>query len=139
MEYQINITRKLSFCAAHRLHNENWSEEKNREIYGVCNNPQAHGHNYDLEVTLRGAHDRESGMIINIHYLKEILKEEIIDRFDHKYLNEVPILHGTITTMENLAEKIAELLDKRFSKLNLKLVRLILSESKKNYVTLEML
>ena len=134
-----SITRKISFSAAHRLHNVNWSDEKNAKVYGICNNLHGHGHNYDLEVTVHGQIDQESGMILNINTLKEILNEEIINKFDRKNLNEIPDLKGTITTMENLAKKIAELLIFRFEQIGLSLLKVKLSESKKNYVTIEIL
>ncbi|MFT5168387.1 MAG: 6-pyruvoyltetrahydropterin/6-carboxytetrahydropterin synthase [Saprospiraceae bacterium] len=84
---RISVFRKAHFNAAHRLHNPNWSAEKNSAIFGVCNNPNYHGHNYELEVKVTGEVDPESGYLIDLKNLKELIKTEIEDRFDHKNLN----------------------------------------------------
>ena len=84
---RISVFRKAHFNAAHRLHNENWSEEKNREVFGKCNNPHYHGHNYDLEVKLTGEVNPETGYLYDLGKLKNIISKEIEDRFDHKNLN----------------------------------------------------
>jgi 6-pyruvoyltetrahydropterin/6-carboxytetrahydropterin synthase len=85
---RISIFRKAHFNAAHRLHVDSWSDEKNREVFGKCNNPYYHGHNYELEVRLTGELDPESGMLINLDDLKEIIRTEVEDYLDHKNLNE---------------------------------------------------
>ena len=95
---------KVYFEAAHRLHNPNRSEEWNSEVYGKCNNPHGHGHNYVLEVTVGGEVDRETGYLIDMKVLKEILHRVVVDEVDHRHLNlEVPWLEGVNPTAENLA------------------------------------
>lgn len=84
---RISVFRKAHFNAAHRLHNDNWSDEKNKAVFGKCNNPNYHGHNYDLEVKLTGEVDPETGYLYDLGKLKDIISTEIEDRFDHKNLN----------------------------------------------------
>ncbi|MGB0861544.1 MAG: 6-pyruvoyl trahydropterin synthase family protein [Saprospiraceae bacterium] len=84
---RISAYRKAHFNAAHRLHNPKWSDEQNREIFGLCNNPNYHGHNYDLEVRVTGEVDEETGYLIDLKILKDIIKVQIENRFDHKNLN----------------------------------------------------
>lgn len=101
---KVYITRKTHFAAAHRLFNPNFSDEKNNELYGMCNNPLFHGHNYILEVTICGEPDSETGYLIDLKKLKNIIDEKIIKYVDHKNLNlEVEFLKGLIPTAENLA------------------------------------
>lgn len=135
----LTVTRTIHFCAAHRLYNKNWSEEKNREIFGKCSNKGGHGHNYTLKVTVTGKLDEESGMIVNVTELRDILKGEIFDKLDHKNLNkELEFLDGKISTMENIILKIAEILKTPLKNAGVKLVKLELNESDKNSVTLEL-
>jgi 6-pyruvoyltetrahydropterin/6-carboxytetrahydropterin synthase len=84
---RVSVFRKAHFNAAHRLHNPNFSEEKNREIFGLCNNPNYHGHNYELEVKITGEIDPETGYVLDLGWLSNVIKTEIEDRFDHKNLN----------------------------------------------------
>lgn len=84
---RISAFRKAHFNAAHRLHNSKWSEEKNREAFGLCNNPNYHGHNYELEVKVTGEVDPETGYLIDLKYLKDMIEEHVEKRFDHKNLN----------------------------------------------------
>ena len=84
---RIAVFRKAHFNAAHRLHNPNWSDEKNQEVFGLCNNPNYHGHNYELEVKLSGEVDPETGYLIDLKVLKDLIREEVELRFDHKNLN----------------------------------------------------
>ena len=84
---RVSIFRKAHFNSAHRLHNEAWSEEKNKEVFGICNNPNFHGHNYELEVKLTGEVDPVTGYLYDLGKLKSLIKNEIEDRFDHKNLN----------------------------------------------------
>ncbi len=84
---RISVFRKAHFNAAHRLHNANWSDEKNLEVFGLCNNPHYHGHNYELEVRLTGEVNPETGYLYDLGKLKTIIKENVEDRFDHKNLN----------------------------------------------------
>tara|TARA_Y100001970_G_scaffold58651_2_gene74521 strand:- start:20019 stop:20423 length:405 start_codon:yes stop_codon:yes gene_type:complete len=100
----ISVTRKSHFNAAHRLHNDDWSEEKNAEFYGLCNNKNYHGHNYDLEVTVTGEIDKESGYLIDMKYLSGIIEKKVCDRFDHKNLNlDTEEFKNLIPTAENIA------------------------------------
>ncbi|MEL6660704.1 MAG: 6-carboxytetrahydropterin synthase, partial [Bacteroidota bacterium] len=84
---RIAAFRRAHFNAAHRLHNPAWSDEKNREVFGLCNNSNYHGHNYELEVKVAGEVDPETGYLIDLKILKDIIKEEVELRFDHKNLN----------------------------------------------------
>ncbi|MEZ4883229.1 MAG: 6-carboxytetrahydropterin synthase [Chitinophagales bacterium] len=86
-DMKVSVFRKAHFNAAHRLHNPNWSEEKNKAVFGLCNNPNYHGHNYELQVKVIGEIDPETGYVIDMKILKDIIKEEVEDRFDHKNLN----------------------------------------------------
>lgn len=98
------VTARLTFSAAHRLHNPNRDAEWNRTMYDKCDNPKGHGHNYALEVSVKGRIDPETGMVIDLKRLKDIMRERVIDRVDHTNLNEdVDFLRGTIPTAENLA------------------------------------
>ncbi len=99
----IYVTRRVTFSAAHRLYNPAFSDEKNAAVFGKCNNPWGHGHNYALEVTVRGEINPKTGMVIDLKKLKEILMREIVEKVDHKHLNhDVPFLEGIIPTAENL-------------------------------------
>ena len=84
---RISVFRKTHFNAAHRLHNPAWSEDKDRRVFGLCNNPNYHGHNYELEVKVSGEVDPETGFLIDMKELKELLFEQVEKRFDHKNLN----------------------------------------------------
>jgi 6-pyruvoyltetrahydropterin/6-carboxytetrahydropterin synthase len=100
----IYLTRKEHFCASHILSNPKFSEKKNIEIYGKCANPHGHGHNYEIEVTVVGKPAKDTGMILDLKKLSEIIEKEIIDKVDHKHLNiEVDFLKGILPTAENLA------------------------------------
>ncbi len=98
------VTRRETFSASHRLHNESWSDEKNNEIFGKCNNPHGHGHNYILEVTVAGEIDPDTGYVIDTKMLKWIIRKYIIEKVDHKHLNfDVDFMQGVIPTAENIA------------------------------------
>ena len=98
------ITKKVSFSAAHRLYNPQFSDDKNEEVFDKCNNFYGHGHNYELEVTVKGLPDPETGYVIDLKKLKRLLMTEIIDKVDHKNLNfDVDFLEGVIPTVENLS------------------------------------
>lgn len=99
------VTRRAHFCAAHRLHNPDESGEWNENIFGACNNPQWHGHNYELEVTVAGEPDVRTGYLIDLKELKDILEEKVLTPCDHRNLNEqVPFLQGINPTAENLVK-----------------------------------
>lgn len=130
---KIYVTRKAHFSAAHRLYNPNFSEEKNNELYGLCNNPLYHGHNYILEVTVVGERDPDTGYLIDLKKLKEIIDEKIIRLVDHKNLNlEVEFLKGIIPTSENLAIAFWKQLENNIP--NGKLYSIKLYESERNIV-----
>jgi 6-pyruvoyltetrahydropterin/6-carboxytetrahydropterin synthase len=98
------VTARLTFSAAHRLHNPKYDADWNRRTYGKCDNPRGHGHNYAIQVSVKGTIDPETGMVIDLKTLKDIVRRQIIDRVDHTSLNEdVEFLRGVIPTAENLA------------------------------------
>ncbi len=104
MNQYVYLTRKSEFSAAHHYHNPEFSAEENRRIFGKCNNANGHGHNYTLEVTVKGKVDPETGFVINLVDLKEILNREVMEVFDHRHLNrEVPEFAKQIPTTENIA------------------------------------
>jgi len=108
---RISAFRKAHFNAAHRLHNPTWSDEKNRQVFGLCNNPNYHGHNYELEVKVTGEVDPETGYLIDLKVLKDLIKEEVEDRFDHKNLNlDSPEFRELNPTAENICYVIWQLL-----------------------------
>jgi 6-pyruvoyltetrahydropterin/6-carboxytetrahydropterin synthase len=130
---EISVSRKTHFNAAHRLNVPSWSDEKNKAFFGPCNNANYHGHNYDLIVSVTGQVDEETGYLIDMKYLKEIVKEEIEERFDHKNLNlDTEDFKSLNPTAENIAIVIWQLLRKRIeNKLKLKV---ILYETERNFV-----
>lgn len=127
------VIRKEHFNSAHRLHNPNWSDEKNLSFYGKCNNPNFHGHNYDLEVMVTGYVDMESGYLIDMKVLSDIIKEEVLDAFDHKNLNlDVPDFKNLNPTAENI---IVVIYNKLRKKLNPKFeLKIKLYETERNIV-----
>ena len=118
----ISVTRKSHFNAAHRLHNNNWSDEKNHEFYGLCNNKNYHGHNYDLEVTVSGEIDKESGYLIDMKYLSDLIDINVCNKFDYKNLNlDTEEFKDLIPTAENIAVVIWNILREKIDKkLNIK-------------------
>ena len=99
---RISIFRKAHFNAAHRLHNPKWSKEKNDDVFGKCNNANYHGHNYELEVKVTGEINPETGYVMNLKELKDIIKNEVEDKFDHKNLNlDIPEFKEMMTSTEN--------------------------------------
>jgi 6-pyruvoyltetrahydropterin/6-carboxytetrahydropterin synthase len=119
------ITRKIEFSASHLYNNPALSPEENRRVFGKCNNPHGHGHNYKLEVTVAGEPDPVTGMVLDLKDLKEILEREIMQRMDHRFLNyEVAELKGQIPTCENIALLIWQLLDPKINQGRLHRVRL---------------
>jgi 6-pyruvoyltetrahydropterin/6-carboxytetrahydropterin synthase len=121
----VTITRKIEFAASHRYNNPALSAEENRRIFGKCNNPHGHGHNYILEVTVAGEPDPMTGMVLDLKELKELLEKEVMQRMDHRHLNhEVPELAGKIPTCENIARVIWELLEPKITRGRLHRIRL---------------
>jgi len=119
------ITRKIEFSASHVYNNSTLSPEENRRIFGKCNNPNGHGHNYTLEVTVAGEPDPVTGMVLDLKELKELLEREIMQRMDHRFLNyEVAELKDKIPTCENIARVVWDLLDSKIKQGRLHRVRL---------------
>lgn len=131
----ITVTRRERFNAAHRLFNSNWSDQKNQEVFGKCSNKNWHGHNYTLYVTVKGDINADTGYLIDLKILSDILKEKITKKLDHKNLNlEVDFLKKTITTAENIAVKIFEEIEPEITKHNCKLHCVKLVETENNFV-----
>jgi|TARA_E500000178_G_C17003175_1_gene746745 6-pyruvoyltetrahydropterin/6-carboxytetrahydropterin synthase len=108
---EITVSRKAHFNAAHRLHNKNWSDEKNQKIFGKCNYQNYHGHNYELIVSVTGKINPETGYVIDMGELKKIIKNEIEERLDHKNLNlDVSHFSNTIPSAENICIYIYDIL-----------------------------
>jgi len=127
------VTRRVHFNAAHRLYNPRWSDAKNEQVFGVCNNPSFHGHNYNLDVSVEGDIDPDTGYVLDINRLKEIVADCLVRHLDHKNLNvDVPWFQGVIPTAENIAvvcwRVLAPLVEPA------KLVRIRLWETERNYV-----
>lgn len=126
----VQFTKKYHFCAAHRLHSEHLSDEENQKIFGQCNNPYGHGHNYYLDVSVRGEIDPVTGMVINMAELDEIVHREVISKLDHKHLNhEVPELKELNPTSEVVAMVIYNMLSPHLPNLH----KVGLWETEKNY------
>jgi len=104
---QISVTRRYRFAASHRLHSVQLSEAENQRVYGKCANPYGHGHNYVVELTLAGPVDPQTGMVANVAQLDEFVAREVIEPFDHKYLNEeVAEFQRAVPTTENVCREI---------------------------------
>ncbi len=101
---RVRVTRRLHFSAAHRLHRPDWSEDRNREVFGDCSNPNWHGHNYELDVTVEGELDPETGYVLDLKKLKRIVQDLVIGDVDHRNLNlDVGWIEEVNPTTENLA------------------------------------
>ena len=110
----VSLTKRYHFSASHRLHNEALSATENSRIFGKCNSPYGHGHNYIVEVTVRGPVDPSTGMVMDLGLLDQAVEQEVLDRFDHTYLNlDVPNFEGKVPTTENLCVEIYNLLRAR--------------------------
>lgn len=130
---KVTVSRKAHFNAAHRLYRKDWSNEKNDEVFGLCNNPNFHGHNYELIASVTGEIDKETGYVIDIKVLKELIKAEVEDKFDHKNLNiEVPEFKDLNPTAENI---VVIIYNKLRSKLSTHLdLEVVLYETPRNFV-----
>ena len=131
---KVTISRKAHFNAAHRLYRKDWSMEKNDAIFGKCNNPNFHGHNYELIVGVTGDIDPETGFVMDVKILSNIIKEEIENHFDHKNLNlDVPEFENLNPTAENIAvviwNKIRKKINQSFD------LEVVLYETARNFVT----
>lgn len=130
----VTVSRKAHFNAAHRLYRKDWSDEKNSAVFGKCSNPNFHGHNYELIVSVTGRINKETGYVMDMKILKDIIKEEIEDAFDHKNLNvEVPEFKDLNPTAENIVvityNKIKAKLDPILD------LEIVLYETPRNFVT----
>lgn len=132
----VEITRREEFSASHRLHNPELSDEENRELFGPCNNFHGHGHNYELEVTVRGEIPEKTGMVMNLNDLMRLLRERVLEKVDHKHLNhDVDFLQGTIPTAENIAVGLWDQLEPEIERYEgCRLHRIRLYESRNNLV-----
>jgi len=131
---KVTVHRKAHFNAAHRLYRKDWSFEKNDAVFGLCNNPNFHGHNYELIASVTGEIDPETGYVIDVKILKYIIKSEVENAFDHKNLNvEVPEFKDLNPTAENIAvviyNKVKAKLDSKFH------LEITLYETPRNFVT----
>jgi len=127
------LSQKFEFCASHRLHNPRLPDETNRRIYGKCNNPSGHGHNYELQVTLRGT-PNDNGLLVDVPAFERIVKQCVIDRLDHTNLNiDVPEFRDVIPTVENIAMIIYRMLKGRFSGIGAELASVTVWETPKTW------
>ena len=131
----VHVTRVESFNAAHKLWNENWSEEKNAEIFGKCSNKNFHGHNYELHVTVKGEVNPETGFVINAKELGDIMKKNVVDLADHLNLNiDVAFMQGKLTSAENFAIGIWNQLEEEVKKIGAQIHCVKLIETPRIYV-----
>jgi len=131
----VYITRKETFSAAHKLTRPDWSESKNAETFGKCANPNWHGHNYQLTVTVKGDINPDTGFVINLSDIGKIIREKIIDKVDHKNLNlDVDFMKGKLASTEVLAVEIWNQVEKPINALGCKLHCVKIQETEKNYV-----
>lgn len=129
----VTVTRRLKFNAAHRVFNPAFSDVQNRETFGKCNNPHGHGHNYVLDVSVEGEVNPDTGYVMDLSRLKDLVEREIVDAVDHHHLNiDVPFMQGTIPTAENLVIAFWRILAPTVAPARLS--RLVLWETDNNYV-----
>jgi 6-pyruvoyltetrahydropterin/6-carboxytetrahydropterin synthase len=130
---RISVCRKEHFNAAHRLYNPSWSDEKNQAVFGKCNNPNFHGHNYDLVVKLTGEPDPETGYVYDLKKLKDHIREHVIKKFDHKNLNlDTEEFRNLNPTAENIAVVIYNILRKKIE--DRYEIKITLYETERNFV-----
>ena len=133
----IYVSRKEHFNAAHKLYNPSWSKEKNQEVFGPCANENWHGHNYDLIVTVGGTPDPDTGFVIDLKKLSDLIRQEVIEKVDHKNLNlDVGFMSGKMASTENLAIELWNILTPKISTISKfgKLHSIRLFETPRNYV-----
>ena len=131
---RVKVSRKAHFNAAHRLFRPDWSFDKNQEVFGKCNNPKFHGHNYDLIVSVTGEIDKVTGYVMDMKILKDLIKENVEEAFDHKNLNlDVPDFKNLNPTAENIAVVIWNKLRPHIAKD--KDIEVVLYETPRNFVT----
>jgi 6-pyruvoyltetrahydropterin/6-carboxytetrahydropterin synthase len=131
---RVRVTRRMHFSAAHRLFRNEWSEEQNRDVFGDCSNPNWHGHNYEIDVTVEGPVDPETGFVMDLKVLRDLVDDRVVRDVDHKNLNlEVPWLEGIIPSTENFVIAIWDRVDGHLPD-GVALARLVLYETPRNYV-----
>ncbi len=131
----IYITRRETFNAAHKLWRKEWTDEKNWEVFGKCSNKNWHGHNFSIYVTVKGIPSEETGFVINLKDLSEILQAEVVEPLDHKNLNlDVPFLEGMLASTENLAIAIWERIKQPIKEAGGELAKIKLVETENNFV-----
>ncbi|MBA4304022.1 MAG: 6-pyruvoyl tetrahydrobiopterin synthase [Sphingobacteriaceae bacterium] len=131
----IYLTRKEHFNAAHKLFNPNWTDEQNEAVFGKCANKNWHGHNFDLYVTLEGTPDSETGFVMDLKKMSNIIKREVIDILDHSNINmDVPFMAGKMASTENIAMGIWNQLEKHLTAENYRLYSIKLYETERNFV-----
>lgn len=133
----VYVSRKEHFNAAHKLYNPGWTKEKNAEVFGPCANENWHGHNFDLVVTVKGKPDPETGFVVDLKKLSSLIRQEVIEKLDHKNLNlDVDFMQNKLASTENLAIEVWKILDSRLSSITKygKLHRIKLYETPRNYV-----
>lgn len=134
MMKRVYITRRETFNAAHKLWQPEWTDEKNEAVFGKCSNKNWHGHNFELLVTVAGLTNEETGFVMNLKDLSQIIKSEIIDKLDHKNLNlDVPFLSGQMASTENLAIAIWDILEPLIEVKGAQLVKILLRETENNF------
>jgi 6-pyruvoyltetrahydropterin/6-carboxytetrahydropterin synthase len=119
-----HLTRRYLISASHRLHSDEMSAAENQSVYGKCNNPYGHGHNYNIEVTVSGPVDPQTGMVCNLVHLDRFIHREILERFDHQNLNLLPEFAQAVPTTENLCISIYEIVKRGFKEAHLEKVRI---------------
>lgn len=130
----IYITRKEHFNAAHRLYRPDWDDKKNYEVFGKCSNPNWHGHNYTLYVTVKGEINPETGFLVNLKDLSSAIRTQVVEKLDHKNLNlEVDFLKGKLMSTENIAIAIWKQLEHPVKTMGAELHRIKLYETENNY------
>lgn len=131
----VYITRRETFNAAHKLWREDWSEEKNFEVFGRCSNKNWHGHNFTIYVTVKGVPSEDTGFVINLKDLSEIIKQEVVEPLDHKNLNlDVPFLKGMLASTENIVIQVWERIKGPVLQAGGELVKIKLVETENNFV-----
>jgi 6-pyruvoyltetrahydropterin/6-carboxytetrahydropterin synthase len=131
----VYITRREHFNAAHKLWNEGWSDEKNEAVFGKCSNKNWHGHNFNIFVTVKGTPSTDTGFVINLKDLSQIMKDYVVEALDHKNLNlDVPFMKGVLASTENLVMKIWEEIEGPIKKAGGVLSKIKLEETENNYV-----
>jgi 6-pyruvoyltetrahydropterin/6-carboxytetrahydropterin synthase len=131
----IYITRRETFNAAHKLYREDWSNEKNDEVFGKCANKNWHGHNFEIFVTVKGIPNEETGFVINLKDLSLILKEYVVEALDHKNLNlDVPFLKDVMVSTENITIKVWEMIEGPIREAGGELVKIKMVETENNFV-----